>query len=220
MQHICLNAPCFKLRLVSGTDLPERNHEGNRHIQQQRRSQKHLGTEAGVPTLPIWRGGDADHLGRARVLLSIFWASNLQQICFFSSNFVLCWQNYGEKKLWVHSNITNMARGVKSLFLCVFKERNKRPLLRKTKIKGQTGSKLLVMLPLSRSVTMATMNSLKLWLQWITPAAAAGLTAPQLLNVCQRVSFPLVSSEISSEHNFLFSFFPFFFFLSHAFRFL
>lgn len=79
--------------------------------------------------------------------------------------------------------------------------------MRKTKIKGQTGSKLLVMLPLSRSVTMATMNSLKLWLQWITPAAAAGLTALQLLNVCQRVSFPLVSSEISSEHNFLFSFF-------------
>lgn len=46
-------------------DLPERNHEGNWDVQQQGGSQKHLGTEARVPTLPVCRGrgGDADRLG-------------------------------------------------------------------------------------------------------------------------------------------------------------
>lgn len=34
-------------------DLPERNLEGNWNVQQQGGSQKHLGTEAGVQTLPV-----------------------------------------------------------------------------------------------------------------------------------------------------------------------
>lgn len=81
-------------------DLPERDHEGHWYIQQQRCSQKHMGAESRVQTLPVsWGGGgrrDAD--GLTSIYKQPFfcflpaWHILLLQLC--SSLLRFSYQNY------------------------------------------------------------------------------------------------------------------------------